>query len=96
MSASTPERVDLSKYIESRLFGERPHIRERRIPVAVIAYQARANNWTIAETAWNFTLAEAEVLAAMLYYQEHQTEIDEQEAEEIRLFEEMKRVDGKS
>ncbi len=88
MSASTPERVDLSKYIESRLFGERPHIRERRIPIAVVVYQARANNWTIAETAWNFTLAEAEVLAAMLYYQEHQTEIDEQEAEETRLFEE--------
>ncbi len=82
MSASTPERVDLSKYIETRLFGERPHIRDRRIPIAVIVYQARANSWTIAETAWNFTLAEAEVLAAMLYYEEHQSEIDAQEFSE--------------
>lgn len=96
MSASTPERVDLSKYIETRFFGMRPHIRGRRIPIAIIVYQARANSWTIAQTSWNFTLAEAEVLAAMLYYEEHQSEIDKQETEETHLFEEMKRSDGKS
>jgi len=79
MNAPIPERVDLSKYVETRLFGDRPHIRGRRVPVALIVYQARANNWTTTETAWNFTLSEAEILAAMLYYEEHKDEIDRQE-----------------
>jgi uncharacterized protein (DUF433 family) len=87
MSIQTPERVDLRKYIELRLMRQRPHIRGRRIPVAIIVYQSRANGWTVTETAWNFSLSEAEVLAAMLYYEEHKTEIDQQEAEEARLIE---------
>lgn len=36
-------KVDLTKYIEVRLFGERPHIRDSRVPVAVIAYNARTH-----------------------------------------------------
>jgi uncharacterized protein (DUF433 family) len=94
MPSRSSERVDLSKYIETRLFEDRPHIRGRRIPVAIIVYQARANNWTTAQTAWNFTLSEAEILAAMLYYEEHKDQIDSQEEEEARLIEEMKRLHG--
>jgi uncharacterized protein (DUF433 family) len=90
MSIQSPEQVDLSKYIETRLFDKRPHIRGRRIPVAIVVYQQRANNWTIGETATNFSLSEAQVLAALLYYDEHQPEIDQQEAEERRLFDVMK------
>ena len=76
-------------------FGERPHIRGRRVPVAFIAYNARTNAWDIAPLAYEFTLSEAEVAAALLYYQEHKDLIDAQEAEEFRLGEEMRRLHGR-
>ncbi len=72
--------LDLSKYIEVRLFGERPHIRGRRVPVATIAYNARGNGWDVARLAYEFTLSEPQVLSALLYYEEHKQEIDAQEA----------------
>ncbi len=72
--------LDLSKYIEVRLFGERPHVRGRRIPVATIAYSARDQGWDIARLGYEFSLNEAQVLSALLYYEEHKTEIDAQEA----------------
>jgi uncharacterized protein (DUF433 family) len=87
--------LDLSKYVEARLFGERPHIGGRRVPVAVITYNARTHGWSLAETAWNFTLSEAEVAAALLYYEEHKEEIDAQEAEEQKLMDEMYRLYGR-
>ncbi|MBI1277620.1 MAG: DUF433 domain-containing protein [Anaerolineaceae bacterium] len=86
-----PLLVDLRKYIETRLFGDRPHIRGKRIPVALIAQRLATNNWTIAETAYDFTLSEAEVLAALLYYEEHLDEIRQQEQKEETLFNEVKR-----
>lgn len=89
-----PTTVDLRKYIEVRLFDERPHIRGRRIPVAIIVRRMNANHWTIVETAEDFALTEAEVSAALLYYQEHKDEIDQQEREEDAKFEEMKRLHG--
>ncbi len=54
-------------------------------------YQKRINNWTVEETAYNFTLSEAQILAALLYYEEHADAIDKQEAEEQVKFEEIKR-----
>lgn len=45
MTAVPPETVDLSKYIETRLMGDRPHIRNRRIPVTYIARDRVAHNW---------------------------------------------------
>jgi uncharacterized protein (DUF433 family) len=66
-----PATVDLRKYIEVRLFDDRPHIRGRRIPVATILGVMQANNLSVADTAYNFSISEAEVLAALLYYQEH-------------------------
>ena len=89
--AYVPVQVDLQKYIETRLFGNRPHIRGKRIPVALIAQRLSANNWTIAETAYDFTLTEAEVLAALLYYEEHLNEIQQQEQKESALFDDLKR-----
>ena len=89
-----PTRVDLRKYIEVRMFGERPHIRGRRIPVGIIVRTMQVNNLSIAETAYNFSISEAEVLAALLYYEEYKEEIERQEEEEARLFEEMKRLYG--
>lgn len=86
--------VDLTKYIEIRLVEERPHIRGRRIPVAMIAHRMQANRWTVAETAADFSLSESEVLAALLYYQEHQAEIEQQEREESVEFDTAKRIHG--
>lgn len=71
--------LDITKYIEARLFGKRPHIFKRRIPVATIAYNARTHGWNITELAKNFSLSEAQVLAALLYYEENKEEIDQQE-----------------
>jgi uncharacterized protein (DUF433 family) len=86
----TPERViDLSKYIEKRHFGERPHIRGRRLPVAVLALNAKINNKSIDELAREYTLSDEQVLAALLYYNEHQDEIDAQEMAEQQAFDEM-------
>jgi uncharacterized protein (DUF433 family) len=88
---TVPTTVDLKKYIEVRLFGERPHIRGRRIPVATIVYTARDNNHGVRELAYDFTLSEAEVLSALLYYSEHKAEIDAQEETEEVLFDDMYR-----
>ena len=87
--------IDLTKYIEARLFGDRPHIRGRRVPVAVIAYNARTNGWDAAALAHEFTLSEAEVLAALLYYQENQQVIDAQEQAEQAAMDEAYRQYGK-
>jgi uncharacterized protein (DUF433 family) len=87
MSISAPERVDLSKYIDHRHFEGRPHVRGRRLTVAMVAYSARGNGWTVAETARQFGLNEAQALAALLYYEEYRALIDQQEAEERAQFE---------
>ena len=77
MKPSSPETVDLTKYIT--LEADRPHIRGRRIPIATVAYNARDNSWDVPTLMDNFGLSQAEVLAALLYYQEHTDEIDAQE-----------------
>jgi uncharacterized protein (DUF433 family) len=94
MSDQLTQTVDLSKYVETRLIGDRPHIRGRRVPVAMIVHRMRANGWTVAETAYDFSLSEAEVSAALLYYEEHQAVIERQEAAETDQFEDMKRRYG--
>jgi uncharacterized protein (DUF433 family) len=78
MSVPIPETVDLAKYVELR--GDRPHIRGRRVPVATIAHNAQSQGWGISELAYQFTLTEPQVLAALLYYAEHTAEIEAQEA----------------
>lgn len=93
--AQAPATVDLSKYIEVRLMEDRPHIRGRRVPVALIAHSARSQKWDAAELAYQFTLTEAEVLAALLYYQEHQAEIEVLEATEQAKMDEMYRLYGR-
>ena len=71
--------IDLSKYIETRFFGERPHIRGRRIPLWVVAHTAADNGHGVPELMVDFDLSESEVLAALLYYTEHKTFIEAQE-----------------
>ncbi len=72
--------IDLSQYIETRFFGERPHVRGRRIPLWVIAHTAADNGHGISELMVDFDLSEAEVLAALLFYSEHKSIIEVQEA----------------
>ncbi len=83
-----PVSVDLSKYIDSKLFGSRPHIRGRRVWVSLIASNAVTNHWDVATLAHEFSLTEEQVLAALLYYREHKDEIDRQDAEEQKEFDE--------
>ena len=82
MTFPTPETVDLSKYIEVR--NGRAQIRGRRLPVAFVASAERANHLSISELSYQFTLSEEQTLAALLYYREHKTDIDAQDAEDNR------------
>ena len=94
MSTPIPEKVDLSKYIEMR--DGRPNVRGRRLPVSFIASAHQVNNLSIAELAYDYTISEEQVLAALLYYREHKEEIDRQDAVEREEWEEMyKRYGGK-
>lgn len=93
MSAAAPEKADLSKYIELR--DHRPHIRGRRLPIAFIASAESTNHLSIAELAYQFTLSEEQVLAALLYYREHKAEIDAQDQADARQSEEMHQRYGK-
>ncbi len=80
------EQVDLSKYIEMR--DNRPNIRGRRFPVMhLISYQ-RKNQFTLEELCDDFSLSEAEVLAAFLYYRQHKDEMDRQDEEDTQAWEE--------
>lgn len=79
MAQRTPDLV-LSRYVDRTFFGERPHVRGRRVPVATLAYNARDNGWDVSRLAREFSLTPAEVLAALLYYETHQDDIDSQEA----------------
>jgi len=80
MDTAIPEAIDLRKYIDTQTYMERPHIRGRRVPVATIAHSGRSQGWDVAELAYQFTLSETQVLAALLYYEEHRDEIEAQEA----------------
>jgi uncharacterized protein (DUF433 family) len=82
MNATVPETIDLSKYIELR--DDRPRVRGRRLPVMFIAAAEQANHLSIAELAYQFTLSEEQVLAALLYYREHKAELDAQDAADAR------------
>jgi uncharacterized protein (DUF433 family) len=92
MSTPIPEKVDLSKYVGTRLMGNRPHLRGRRLPVSTIVVSAASNGWNIPEIAYEFTITEEQVLAALLYYREHKTEIDAQDSEEQQLWDETYRL----
>jgi uncharacterized protein (DUF433 family) len=91
-----PATADLSKYIDFKFFGRRPHIRGRRIWVSMIAANANANQWNVPQLAHEFSLTEEEVLAALLYYHEHKDEIDQQDTEEQKSFDEVVVRHGKS
>ncbi len=92
MSAVIPEKVDLSKYIEMR--EGRANIRGRRLPIIMIVITQSENKFSIAELVDNFTLSEEQVLAALLYYREHQAEIDAQEVEDSRIASELRQRYG--
>jgi len=79
MTDQTAFAIDLSQYIDTSRFGERPHIRGRRIPISVIANTAKADKHGVPELMYDFDLSEAEVLAALLYYVEHKEMIEAQE-----------------
>lgn len=86
-----PSSLNLRKYIDTKYYGERPHIRGRRVLVSMITANAEMNNWNVAQLAYEFSLTEEQVLAALLYYREHKAEIDRQDAEEQMQFDKIYR-----
>ncbi len=92
------EQVDLSKYIEIK--NDRPNIRGRRFPVMYLISYQKANHATLEELCDDYSLSEAEVLAAFLYYRQNKDEMDRQEAldlqEEEDLFNRYARDNRKS
>lgn len=88
MSTPVSEEVNLSKYIDNTLMSGRPHIRGRRVPVWTVQASYEAGR-SIAEIAYDFTITEEQIFAALLYYREHKAEIDAQIEEDNRLFDEM-------
>lgn len=91
MQEVIPTSVDLRKYIDTKYYGERPHVRGRRVLVSMIAANAETNHWSVPQLAYEFSLSEEQVLAALLYYREHKAEIDQQDAEEQKQFDEIYR-----
>ncbi len=87
MSTTAPDMIDLSKYLEIR--HERAQIRGRRLPVVFVAAAEQAHQLSIAELAYQFTLSEEQVLAALLYYREHKAELDAQDAADAQQSREM-------
>jgi uncharacterized protein (DUF433 family) len=89
-----PTTVDLRKYIDTFFYGERPHIRGRRLLVSMIAANAELEGMTIAKLASEFSVSEEVILAALLYYREHKDEIDQQDTDEQQAFDDMYRLYG--
>lgn len=90
MTSQIPEKVDLSKYVETRLMGDRPHVRGRRLPVVFVGEAFDVNGISISDIAYNFTITEEEVLAALLYYREHKAEIDARDVRDHQEWLELK------
>jgi uncharacterized protein (DUF433 family) len=95
MSIPIPTGVDLTKYIEVRIFGNRPYLRGHRIPVATIAHSAHSQQWSMSELAYQFSASEAEVPAALLYYEEDREALEAQEAVYQAELDNMARLYGK-
>ncbi len=71
------EKIDLSKYIEMR--NDRPHIRGRKLPIMFIVSFQKANDSSVEDLCDGYTLSQAQVLAALLYYQENKELLDKQD-----------------
>ena len=84
-----PLTADLRKYIDTSYYGERPHIRGRRLLVSMVAANYETNARSVAELAHEFTISKEEVLAALLYFREHRAEIERQDTQEEELFDKM-------
>lgn len=86
--------VDLRKYIATEFFGQRPHVRGHRVPVATLAHSAHSQQWDVTELAYQFSLTETEVLAALLYYEQHREAVEATEAAHQQMLDEMTRQHG--
>lgn len=71
--------VGLTKYIDDS--GERPVIRNTNIPVATIAYRALSGSWELCQLGFQFSLDDAPIMAALLYYEQFKKKIDAQEGD---------------
>jgi uncharacterized protein (DUF433 family) len=76
--------IDLDQYIENRLMSDRPHIKGRRVDIASVV--ALADIMPVLQVAEELTLTAEQVLAALMYYEQHRQEIDAQEEEDAIFF----------
>ncbi len=90
------ESESIHKYIDFKFYGTRPHIRGRRLLVTMVAANEQADQLRISELASDFSLSVEEVLAAILYYREHKSDLDQQDLEEQKLFNEMYEQHGET
>lgn len=80
MSSSAANPVDLIKYVTEETEDGRPFVRGRRIPVATLAHAAQEHAWSVHMIASEFGMSEAQVAAALLYYEEHKDAIEAAES----------------
>jgi uncharacterized protein (DUF433 family) len=88
MSLATKDlTLDVTRYIEFKFWeGKHPHIAGRRVRVSWIAHYLRDNDIGISDLARDLSLTENQVAAAMLYYEQHQEEIEAVESEEYEEY----------
>jgi uncharacterized protein (DUF433 family) len=80
MTDFVPDTIDLRKYIDTYFYGDRPHIRGRKILVSYLAKIVQAQGWSVSELADQYDISEEQALSALLYYYENKELIDTQEA----------------
>ncbi len=91
---ATPTPISLDSYIVSTpdTLGGKPRIAGHRIAVTHIKTWRLVWGMTEAEIAATYDLPLASVYAAMAYYFDHKAEIDQRDADDVALIEEIKRL----
>ena len=84
--------ISLDSHIESTpdVCGGRPRIAGRRIRVQDVAFWHQLEGWDVDALVREFHLTRGEAHAALAYYFDHQAEIDEAMAADLRWEEEMR------
>ncbi|MEO1288310.1 MAG: DUF433 domain-containing protein [Chloroflexota bacterium] len=63
---------------EDTKLGGKPHIAGTRMSVHQIAILHKSSDWSVERIADEFELTQAQIYAALAYYYDHQTQIDDE------------------
>jgi hypothetical protein len=75
MNDEQTQPTDLSNYIEFRPHDERPYLRGRCLVSIVISYLIQ-DKFNLQQVKNELNLSNAQIAAALLYYEEHKAEVD--------------------